>query len=108
MSILNTIRWLKREKSMQKLHKGMLVGIPCTVTEGAFESERLVDIETMEGRVSGFTDSDNVREIEGKMYIKAEVMSVESESLTVRVVGSFFSTNGLAQVPSNQAMQIAA
>ena len=93
---------------MFRMEPGLLIGIPCTVTEGAFENERLVDFETIDGKVSGFTSPDNVKEIEGVMCIKAEIISIESNSLLVRVEGSFFSTNGLAHVEPKKALQMAA
>jgi|GEM_PF-2776684 len=93
---------------MKELRPGALIGIPCTVTEGAFDNERLVDFDTMDGKVSGFTSPENVKEIDGHMYIRAEVQSVERDCLLVRVEGSFFSTNGLAHVSSHNALQMAA
>lgn len=93
---------------MLKLQEGMFIGIPCTALEGAFDNELLVDFDTIDGKVSGFTSPENVQETEGQKVIKAEVLTVENDRLLVRVEGSFFSTNGLALVTSDQAKQMAA
>lgn len=93
---------------MPSTRVGDLIGIPCTVSEGPFEGEVLVEFDTIDGKVSGFTNSDNVRESDSQMCIRAEVISVESDHLVVMVEGSFFSTNGLANVGLNQPLPLAA
>lgn len=92
---------------MQNIAPGIQIGIPCDVSEGAFEGEILVEFETIDGRITGFANTEDVREIDGENFIKAEVVSVESDHLVVKVSGSFFTTNGLANVQPNQ-MQLAA
>lgn len=93
---------------MDKIKKGSLIGIPCKVSDGAFEEEILVEFETMDGIISGFTTTENIQEIGGEYHIKAAVVSVESDHLVVNVYGSFFSTNGLANVGLNQPHHLAA
>ena len=87
---------------------GDLIGILCQVGDGPFEGEISVEFETMDGKVSGFTIQENVREVDSRMYIKAEVVSVEPDHLVVMVEGSFFSTNGLANVGLDQSLPLAA
>ena len=83
----------------------MHVGIPRIATEGAFDSEFLVDFDTMDGEISGFASFENVHETEDEALIKAEVISVKSDSLPVRVEGSFFHH---AHVSPGQATKMAA
>ena len=93
---------------MSSIKVGDLIGIPCQVSEGPFEDEQLVEFDTMDGKVSGFTTSSNVSEINSQMCIRAEVVSVERDHLVVMVEGSFFSTNGLANVSFSQPLPMAA
>ena len=93
---------------MPALKVGDLIGIPCTVSDGPFESELLVEFETMDGTISGFTASENVKEINGQLCIRAEILAVESEHYLVKVDGSFFSTNGLANVAYGKPLPLAA
>ena len=82
---------------MENLKKGDLIGIPCSVDDGPFDDELVVQFETLEGPVSGFARSSNVRKTkEGNWVLKGEVISFDEKTITVMVEGSFFSTNGLA------------
>ncbi len=93
---------------MRKIKTGSLIGIPCEVSEGAFEGEMLVEFETRDGKISGFTTPENLKEIDGRTYIKAKVVSIETDHFVVMVDGSFFSTNGLANVEFSQPLSLAA
>jgi hypothetical protein len=71
--------------------------IRCEIQAGPFPMETLVTFQTMDGPVSGFVRSDNVRKLTGgEGYINATVKDVSAETVTVVVEGSFFTTNGLA------------
>jgi len=105
---LERIAKIPGRTKMTKIETGSMIGIPCEVSEGAFEGEMLVDFETMDGRISGFTSPENIKEIDAKTFIKAKVVSVESDHFVVMVRGSFFSTNGLANVELNQPLPLAA
>ena len=55
---------------MSSIKVGDLIGIPCQVSEGPFEDEQLVEFDTMDGKVSGFTTSNNVSEINSQTYVR--------------------------------------
>jgi transcriptional regulator of nitric oxide reductase len=86
---------------MMKLERGSVIGLPCKVNPGPFDDELLVEFDTLDGKVSGFTNRSNIRENGGRQFIRATVKSVSGETVTVMVQGSFFTTNGLANVQSN-------
>ena len=88
---------------MAKFVTGDLIGIPCKVEEGPFDNECIVEFESSDGTVSGFTSSANIREEGGRHFIKGQILAVEGEALRVRVEGSFFTTNGLATFSSERA-----
>lgn len=93
---------------MSSIKVGGVIGIPCQVSDGPFEDEILVEFDTMDGKISGFTLRENVREINSRVYIKAQVLSVKTDYLVVMAEGSFFSTNGLANVELSQSLPLAA
>jgi hypothetical protein len=84
---------------MAKFHEGQQILIPADVGRGPFPGEVLVTFETTRGPVSGFVDNAVVETRGGKNYLRATVREVDSEAVTVWVRGSFFNTNGLAQLP---------
>jgi len=82
---------------MAKFNKGDVVGIPCSVDDGPFEDERVVEFDSIEGRVSGFARQANLYQIkDGDWHLKGTVISSNEKTVTIMVEGSFFSTNGLA------------
>ena len=84
---------------MAKFHEGQQILIPADVGSGPFPGEVLVTFETTRGPVSGFVDNAVVETRGGKNYLRATVREVDSDAVTVWVRGSFFNTNGLAQLP---------
>ncbi len=83
---------------------GQSVRIRCEVQRGAFPTEWLVTFETVKGPVSGFVRSENVEQVEGQEgYVRATVKEVSSDTITVVVHGSFFTTTGLAYLKSDWA-----
>ena len=71
--------------------------IRCEIQAGPFPTEALVTFQTVDGPVSGFVRSANVRKLTGgEGYISAVVKEASPETVTVVVEGSFFTTNGLA------------
>ncbi|MGH8614449.1 MAG: hypothetical protein ACREYF_21115 [Gammaproteobacteria bacterium] len=75
---------------------GQTVKIPCEVQRGAFPTELLVTFDTAEGPVSGFVRKEGVEGEGHEGFIRATVTAVSSDTLTVMVQGSFFTTTGLA------------
>lgn len=86
---------------------GEKVLVPTNVKAGAFPGERLVTVSTSAGPISGFTKSDAIVNRGTEQYIVAEVKTVTAKTLTVKLAGSFFTTTGLADVPSAQVLKAA-
>jgi hypothetical protein len=71
--------------------------IKCEIQPGPFPTEWLVTFQAADGPVSGFVRRENVRRVAGgEGYITATVKEASSDTVTVVVEGSFFTTNGLA------------
>jgi hypothetical protein len=83
---------------MHHLTKGDIIRIPVKVTGGAFAGEFLITFDTMDGPISGFISSDQVRDFDDAQSIPAVVLDVESDRIAVRLHGSFFTTTGLAHI----------
>jgi hypothetical protein len=83
---------------MSKFNPGQEILIPSEVGSGPFPGEQLVTFETNSGPVSGFVSDTLIVDRGGRKFIRAVVRDVTSEAVTVWVRGSFFNTNGLAQV----------
>jgi len=82
---------------MARFTPNQSVLIKCEIQAGPFPNECLITFETVDGPVSGFVRRDNVRLLsEGEGYVNAVVKEVSTETVTVVVDGSFFTTNGLA------------
>jgi hypothetical protein len=90
---------------MPGIKVGDVIGVQCRVQPGPFSEERLVSFDTVDGPVSGFVREANLREVEGQWFVRAVVQGIHDEDiLEVRVRGSFFTTNGLANVERRFAM----
>ncbi len=83
---------------------GDTVGIQCTVQPGPFTGERFISFDTVDGPVSGFVKDENLTERGTQWYVRAVIQSIQNDVLSVRVKGSFFTTNGLADVPRRFAL----
>jgi hypothetical protein len=89
---------------MRQFSVGQQVKIRCEVQRGAFPTELLVTFETREGPISGFVRSEDVQRIERhEGLISATITEISSDSITVIVKGSFFTTNGLAYLKRDWA-----
>ena len=86
-----------------EIQSGEEVRIPCTATQGAFEDERLVSIETIEGPIAGFIDAGEVRVAEnGGTYVCGIIQRVNGEQIVIKLRGSFFTTTGIAYFSRQQ------
>jgi len=83
---------------MPGIKVGDVIGIQCRVQPGPFSEERLVSFDTIDGPVSGFVRETNLKQVDGQWRIRAVVQGIRDDVLEVRVKGSFFTTNGLANV----------
>jgi hypothetical protein len=89
---------------MDKINPGNKLQIPCDVQPGPFSGERLITFDTLDGPISGFVKEDTLTSKNGKWFIEGVVQSVETDHLVVKVRGSFFTTNGIANVSKEMAM----
>ncbi len=80
---------------------GQQVWIRCKVQAGPFSEEPLVTVESIDGPVTGFVNRDELKE---ESFVRAVVRNVVSDHVEVWIKGSFFTTNGLANVPRELAM----
>lgn len=83
---------------------GDFVGIRCEVQPGPFSTERLITIETTDGAISGFVRESELRHDGHAWQVRGKIRSVSRDSLEVWILGSFFTTNGIANVPAHLAM----
>jgi hypothetical protein len=89
---------------MPNLSVGQEVWIPCKVQPGPFSDELLVTVESGEGTISGFVNAQELREgPRGGSQVRGIVRSVQERSVEVWIRGSFFTTNGLTNVPREMA-----
>ena len=89
---------------MEQIRPGMRIQIPCEVKPGPFSGERLITFDTLDGAISGFVKEDGLKSNKGGWFIEGTVQAVEEDHLVVKVKGSFFTTNGIANVSKEMAM----
>ncbi len=68
---------------MPEMKVGDVIGVECIVQPGPFSDERLIDKTWL---------------------VRAVIMAVRDDFLEVRVRGSFFTTNGLANIQKHHAV----
>ena len=82
---------------MAAFEPGQTIGIPCKMFPGAFSHEALVVLDTKRGKVSGFVNRKELVELGGdRELLRAKVVDVTEDTLTVWLRGSFFTTTGAA------------
>ena len=86
---------------MAKFAPGEVVAVPVTAQQGAFPGEHLVTIPTSSGAVSGFARERDF--VEPGKAIRAVVRESSPLLLTVQLSGSYFTTNGFAELPADWA-----
>jgi hypothetical protein len=97
-------------RSEKTFEEGDLIGVPCTIRPGPFPNERLIAVETDNGLFYGFANEGNLRTYDGEQgFLEGVVIDASSESIVVRLFGSFFRTAmGLAYVRRDGVTRIAA
>lgn len=93
-----------RKEKLQTFKVGDFVGVKCDVQRGPFSEERLITIETVDGAISGFVNETELRKVNGDWQVRGKVRSVSNETIEVWILGSFLTTNGIANVPRRLAM----
>lgn len=89
---------------MADLTEGSVIGVLSQVMPGPFSGEFLISVDTVSGPVSGFVRKNELKMDDGRWYVRAVVQSIEDESLTVWIRGSFFTINGIAKIRREAAL----
>jgi len=90
---------------MTKLKVGDDIAVPCETAPGPSSDEKLVSVETLNGRITGFVRLRDLRQnASGEWEIRATVLKLKKDAIEVRVYGSFFNTNGLADISREMAL----
>lgn len=95
---------------MMNFAPGTLIEIPCSIAPGAFPTEYFVAIELDGETINGFVPTHYISENGGisensgaSAYIPGTVERVSGSTITVRVPGSYFTTNGIADISQQWA-----
>ena len=83
---------------------GQQVWIRCKVQPGPFSEEPLVTVDSIEGPLTGFVNNDELKAAGGEDFVRGVVRTVANDHVEVWIRGSFFTTNGLANVPTELAL----
>ena len=83
---------------------GDLIGVQCEVKPGPFAGERLVTVETVDGSISGFVSESELRSVGERWEVRGKVQEITGGIIQVMIYGSFFTTNGIANIKSDLAM----
>jgi len=89
---------------MAEIAVGKKVLVPCKVQPGPFSEERVVTIDTIDGPISGFVRRDDLAQKNEQWYVRGVVRDMKKDAVLVWIIGSFFTTNGLANVPRHLAL----
>ena len=87
---------------MGKYEPGEQIAVRCDVQPGAFPGEYLVTVSTATGPLSGFARETDLM-MNGRTSLLGTVQAVTPEMLEVWLRGSFFTTNGLAELKTDWA-----
>lgn len=83
---------------------GDFVGVRCDVKPGPFDGERLITVNAVEGPISGFVKDSELRHSGEQWEVRGKVREINGNIITVLIYGSFFTTNGIANITSDLAM----
>ena len=89
---------------MPEMKVGDVIGVECIVQPGPFSDERLITFDTTDGPISRFVQEAELRQVGKTWLVRAVIMAVRDDFLEVRVRGSFFTTNGLANIQKRHAV----
>ena len=88
---------------MVQIAVGKEVRVPCKVQPGPFSQEHVVTLDTVDGPISGFVRQENLVQLKSQWYVRGIVREMKKDVILVWIRGSFFTTNGLANVPRHLA-----
>ena len=85
--------------------RGDTIWIPCEAKAGPSAEERLISFKTVNGAVTGFVRTLELKDKGNDGWaIRATVLKVKGDVVEVRGYGSFFNTNGLADIRREMAL----
>lgn len=93
---------------MAPIGRGDRIFVPVAVGHGAFPGERLITLDTLSGPISGFIREEHIHDRNGTTFIEADVIGADSNSITVNLRGSFFTTTGRADISPKSDYLLAA
>jgi hypothetical protein len=88
---------------MAEIAVGQEIRVPCKVQPGPFSEEYVVTIDTIDGPISGFVREENLIKLKSEWYARGVVREIRRDTILVWIKGSFFTTNGLANVSRHLA-----
>ena len=78
---------------------GQIVGIPCSVEDVPFPNEKLVVIDTLDGKMEGLVQEGALRQVGDQWQVRGMVDRTEEDRLVVWVWGEFVHTAGFMDLP---------
>ena len=88
---------------MVQIGVGKEIRIACKIQPGPFSEEHVVTVDTIDGPISGFVRKENLVRLKDQWYVRGIVRDIKKDVVSVWIKGSFFTTNGLANVPRHLA-----
>ena len=74
-------------KRHSQLRRGAVLWLPCEVKSGPFPNERRVRVRLGGGEWAGFVDVGELKEGHGESFVRAIVVSISADSVTVGIRG---------------------
>ena len=75
---------------MVQIAVGKEVRVPCTVQPGPFAEEYVVNINTVDGLISGFIHLENLIQLKNQWYARGVVREIKKDAILVWIKGSIF------------------
>jgi hypothetical protein len=89
---------------LMALAVGQEIWILCKVQPGPFSEEPLITIDSVDGPISGFVSTDELKKTADEARVRGIVRSFDKDFIEAWIKGSFFTTNGLTNVSREMAM----
>lgn len=83
------------------LAKGNVVRVSCEISEGTFPDEKMVTVESANGPISGFVRRNSIHSDGARSFLEGVVEDITDKKIAVKLMGSFFTTTGLAHFSQN-------
>ena len=83
---------------------GDFVGVRCEVQPGPFDGEKVITVKTLDGVITGFVQSDDLRQSGRQWEVRGKIQDIEGDTIKVLIYGNFFTTNGIVKISRELAM----